>query len=243
MGGILGASLVAGMSTPLGAWLVASTRTVSPRVLAFTLALASGVMATVVAAELAPTSVAMAGWGLFVGGAATGAVMLALLRGALAEVVGRTPDDAGRLRLVGWFIALAIALHDVPEGMAIGAGDVVHRELGVVLALAIALHNIPEGMSIAAPLAMGGVSRLRILAVTALIGLVTPVGTVVALILGRMGPDWSALVLALASGAMLYVVGRDTLPEAWRAGRSATMAGLLAGAVLMLALAAVHGPV
>lgn len=235
------ASLLAGLSTPVGAWLILSRRQVSPALLAFTLALASGVMVTVVATELVPAGLRLAGWPLFLSAAAAGAVMLSLLRGAVAEWQGANAGGASHLRLVGWFIAIALALHDIPEGMAIGAGDAVGQRLGVVIALAIALHNIPEGMSIAAPLAMAGESRRRILAATVAIGLVTPLGTLGSLAIGRIGTEWSAMVLALASGAMLYVVGRDTLPESLKTGRAPALLGLFAGAVLMLGLAAVHG--
>ncbi len=241
MGHVMLSSLLAGLSTPVGAWLILSRRRVSPATLSFTLALASGVMATVVATELVPTGLRLAGWPTFAAAAAAGAVMLALLRGAVAEWQGSGTGAPSRLRFVGWFIAIAIALHDIPEGMAIGAGDAVGQSLGVVIALAIALHNIPEGMSIAAPLAMAGEPRRRILFATVAIGLVTPLGTLLSLAIGQLGPEWSAMVLALASGAMVYVVGRDTLPESLAAGRPTALVGMAAGVALMLALAAVHG--
>lgn len=234
-------SLVAGLSTPAGAWIILSRRRVSPATLSFTLALASGVMVTVVATELVPTGLGLAGWPTFGAGAVAGALMLALLRGAVAEWQGSRAADPSRLRFVGWFIAIAIALHDIPEGMAIGAGDAVGRSLGLVIALAIALHNIPEGMSIAAPLAMSGERRRRILGATVVIGLVTPLGTLLSLAIGQLGPEWSAIVLALASGAMVYVVAQDTLPESLAAGRATAVAGMAAGVALMLGLAAVHG--
>ena len=240
-GRVLLSSLVAGLSTPVGAWLILNRRRVSPATLSFTLALASGVMVTVVATELVPTAFRLAGWPTFAAVAAAGALMLALLRGAVADWQGRGAAAPARLRVVGWFLAVAIALHDIPEGMAIGAGDAVGQRLGVVIALAIALHNIPEGMSIAAPLAMAGEPRRHILVAVAAIGLVTPLGTLMALAIGRLGPEWSATVLALASGAMLYVVGRDTLPEAFAAERFVALTGITAGGALMLALATVHG--
>ena len=241
VGSLLTASLLSGLSTPLGAWIVVSARVLSDRFLAYVLALASGVMVTMVFTELAPTGIHMVGPLSFAAGAGSGAVALGLLRSGLGGLNHRSAGDTRRLRFVGWFIALAMALHDIPEGMAIGAGDAVGHELGLVIALAIALHNIPEGMSIAAPLHMGGVRRRRILMATLFIGFVTPLGTLASVWLGRMGPTWSAFILALASGAMLYVVGRDTLPEALRAGRIPTAVGLLSGVILMLALASIHG--
>ncbi|MDA8200312.1 MAG: ZIP family metal transporter [Thermaerobacter sp.] len=234
-------SLLAGLFTPVGAWFILSRRRVSPATLSFTLALASGVMVTVVATELVPTGLRLAGGPTLLAAGVAGALLLALLRGAAAEWQGSGAGEPSRLRFVGWFIAIAIALHDIPEGMAIGAGDAVGRSLGIVIAFAIALHNIPEGMSIAAPLALAGEPRRRILLATAAIGLVTPLGTLLSLAIGHLGPEWSAMVLGLASGAMVYVVGRDTLPESLAASRPIALAGTAAGAALMLALAAVHG--
>jgi ZIP family zinc transporter len=136
--------------------------------------------------------------------------------------------------MLGWFVAAAIALHDLPEGMAIGAGSALAPRVGLLIAIAIALHNIPEGMSIAAPLAMGGVSRRRIWTTTLLIGLITPGGTVLAYVLGALSPVTSTVMLALAAGAMTYVAGWNTLPESFQLSPRAACLGMLAGALIML---------
>lgn len=124
--------------------------------------------------------------------------------------------------------------------MAIGAGDMVHAQLGAVIAVAMALHNLPEGMSIAAPLSIGGMPRQKILGVTAAISLVTPLGTLLPLMIGNLSNAVSAFTLALASGAMIYVVAHDTLPESWQSQKSLTLVGLLAGAGLMIGVARMH---
>lgn len=140
------------------------------------------------------------------------------------------------IRNIGWFVTLAIALHDLPEGIAIGAGDAVHRQIGIIIALAIAIHNIPEGMGIAAPLRLGGVSKGRILAVTLLTGLVTPLGTLISLGFVRLSPVAVSLSLAFACGAMVYVVAQSILPSALTRNWILTALGGVVGTGIMLAV-------
>ncbi len=230
---ILVISFLSGLSTPLGALVILRFRAMRPRMLSFILALASGVMVTVVATELVPTSLRTGGLAAFALGCGSGVLAMALL----SNVWHPADASSSRLRRTGQSIALAIAVHDLPEGMAIGAGHAVHAKLGLIMALAIALHNMPEGMSIAAPLAMAGVARRRILGLTVLISVITPLGTLVPVVLGTLSHAANAFILAFAAGAMLYVVVQDTLPESWNAGRLEAVVGLLSGAALMGSLA------
>lgn len=236
-------SLVSGLSTPLGAWMVLWTDRIGRRTLGFVLALASGVMVTVAVTELVPNALAAGGRIWTAGGIAVGVLLMAaagrLLRRVYAEAGGRSAVAA-----TGWAIAVAIALHDVPEGMAIGAGGAIHVHLGLILAVALALHNLPEGMSIAAPLAIGGVRRSVILGVTTAIAFITPAGTLLAVAVGSLRPEWLAGVLALAAGAMAYVVAHDTVPEAFESGAGPAVSGIFVGVGLMLTLLVVpHGAV
>lgn len=232
VGALLLMSLMSGLSTPVGAALVTGFRRIGPGALAVMLGIASGVMGVVTAADLLPLSIREGGVSLACLGAAVGLTGMWALHGQMAR--GGSSSDQARFRIMGWFVAVAMALHDLPEGMAIGAGNMVGVRVGVVIALAIALHNVPEGMSIAAPLRMGGVPPARILVATAAIGLVTPLGTLVALVLGAISPDSSAVILALAAGAMTYVVSHDTLPESLRASWPAALVGIALGSLLML---------
>ncbi|MBX6396462.1 MAG: ZIP family metal transporter [Alicyclobacillaceae bacterium] len=143
------------------------------------------------------------------------------------------------LRL-GWFLAFAVALHDLPEGLAIVAGDRVSPSLGTVLALAVALHNIPEGMTIALPLRMAGMSSGMVMATTFVAGLVTPFGTWMGVHLFRASPEGMAYALAFSGGAMAYVVARDIVPEALDTDWRETCAGLVLGAMLIHFAARLH---
>lgn len=155
---------------------------------------------------------------------------------------GRQPRRG--LFLAGLVMAAAIALHNVPEGMVIGASFSITADQllinrgGMILAIVIGLHNIPEGMAVAVPLISGGMSKWRSVVVTALAGSPTILGAVMGFLIGAISPTALVLALSFASGAMLYVVFGELLPESilmWRSKLPAMMVimGLLVGLVII----------
>ena len=155
---------------------------------------------------------------------------------------GRQPRNG--LFLAGLVMAAAIALHNVPEGMVIGAsfartaaGALLNRG-GLTMAIVIGLHNIPEGMAVAVPLISGGMPKWRSVLITALTGFPTILGAALGYTVGAMGPVALALSLSFASGAMLYVVFGELLPESilmWRSKLPAAAAiiGMLTGLIII----------
>jgi len=146
------------------------------------------------------------------------------------------------LHTAGLVLAVAVALHNMPVGMAIGAtfAGTGHSHLysGVLAALIIGLHNIPEGMSIAVPLLTGGAKTNRAVLIAAVSGLPTIVGAMLGYTIGAMDPLLLSLSLSFAAGAMLYVIFGELLPESehlWqhRLSGLATMLGLLLGLALI----------
>lgn len=145
------------------------------------------------------------------------------------------------LHTAGLVMAAAVALHNVPVGMAIGAtfaGESAHAGAGVLAALIIGLHNIPEGMSIAAPLLTSGARARRAVALAALSGVPTILGALLGYTVGAMDPAALAISQCFAAGAMLYVIFGELLPESehlWqnRLSGLATMLGLLLGMLLI----------
>ena len=127
-------------------------------------------------------------------------------------------DSKLALFVAGIVMASAIALHNVPEGMTIGASYASsHGMLGrsaLVLAVLIGLHNIPEGMAVSVPLISGGMNKTKAVLITALSGVPTIVGALLGFWLGDIGAMGLALSLGFASGAMLYVVFGEILPQA-----------------------------
>ena len=120
--------------------------------------------------------------------------------------------------MAGIVMASAIALHNVPEGMTIGASyassNGVMGSAALVLAVLIGLHNIPEGMAVSVPLISGGMERWKAVLITACSGIPTILGALLGYMLGEIGPIGLTLSLGFASGAMLYVVFGEILPQA-----------------------------
>lgn len=155
---------------------------------------------------------------------------------------GRQPRSG--LFLAGLVMAAAIALHNVPEGMVIGtsfartAKEMLLNRGGLTMAIIIGLHNVPEGMAVAVPLISGGMPKWRSVLVTAITGFPTVLGALLGFTLGAMGTTALALSLSFASGAMLYVVFGELLPESilmWRSKLPATAAivGMMTGLVII----------
>jgi len=122
------------------------------------------------------------------------------------------------LLIAGIVMASAIALHNVPEGMTIGASYASNEgamgSAALLLAILIGLHNIPEGMAVSVPLISGGMGRVKAVVITALSGVPTMVGALLGYWIGDIGAMGLALSLGFASGAMLYVVFGEIIPQA-----------------------------
>ncbi len=153
-------------------------------------------------------------------------------------------DNKFALFLAGIVMACAIALHNVPEGMTIGASyasnDGVMGSSSLILAVLIGLHNIPEGMAVSVPLISGGMGKLRAVFLTALSGLPTVLGALLGYLIGEIGAFGLAFSLGFASGAMLYVVFGEILPQAILMYHSklpafSAIIGILAGILIIFA--------
>ena len=127
-------------------------------------------------------------------------------------------DNKFTLFIAGLVMASAIALHNVPEGMTIGASyasnEGVMGSAALILAILIGLHNIPGGMAVSVPLISGGMNKAKAVLITALSGVPTMIGALLGFLLGEIGTLGLALSLGFASGAMLYVVFGEILPQA-----------------------------
>ena len=151
-------------------------------------------------------------------------------------------DSALGLFVAGIVMASAIALHNVPEGMTIGASyasnDGVMGSAALVLAILIGLHNIPEGMAVSVPLISGGMSKWKAVLITASTGIPTILGALLGYILGEIGPMGLTMSLGFASGAMLYVVFGEILPQSILMYHSklpafSAIAGILVGLLII----------
>ena len=147
------------------------------------------------------------------------------------------------LKTAGFVLAAAVALHNMPVGMAVGTTVAVQGVCyaSLLTAVTIAFHNIPEGMSIAVPLLHDGSKPFSAIGVAALSG----VPTVLGYFIGNQTPMALSVAMSIAGGAMLYVVFFELLPEAYQQWRSkwailATVVGFALGLLLISSHLHIH---
>ena len=155
---------------------------------------------------------------------------------ALAGVESEDHANGGLSKVL--LFVMAIAIHNLPEGIAAGVGFGSGDTSGaLIIAGGIALQNIPEGMVIIAPMLAAGVSKKRTLLIAALTGIVEVVGTLIGYFAVSISTIILPFALAFAGGTMLYVISDEMIPEthAHGAQRGATYA-LLGGFALMMCM-------
>lgn len=151
--------------------------------------------------------------------------------------IGRKGPETERFNRV-WLFVLAITLHNLPEGMAIGVsfanGDL---RVGMPLTTAIAIQDIPEGLAVALALRVTGISAIRAVLIAIGSGLMEPLGAVVGLGISSGFALGYPIALGLAAGAMIFVVSHEVIPETHRNGHEtpATL-GLMIGFAVMMFL-------
>ncbi|MDQ3032571.1 MAG: ZIP family metal transporter [Myxococcota bacterium] len=249
-----------GLATGLGALPALALRSLSERAHAGLAGFAGGVMlAATFFSLLAPgIELANARW--------AGAVAIAVAAGAFALGTGgialvhrflphehlmerpeasaaRVLDRGGASLGRTWLFVLAITLHNVPEGLAVGVGVGSGEEsIGLPIALAIAAQNAPEGLVVAISLIREGYGRWMSVGVALLTGMVEPIGAAAGA--GSLAISAAALPIALcfAAGTMLFVISDEVLPESHRSGhRGAATSGVMLGFVLMMVLDTAFG--
>lgn len=224
------------LGTTLGGVLGVVLGKPNNRALSCLLNATGGLMIAVVCFELLPEAYALnAAHG--VGGLALG--VAAMMAGDVW--LSRRMNGKNSMARAGILLAAGVALHNLPEGLAVGSGYAHAPQLGLALALMIALHDVPEGLAEAVPMRMSGVSRSRVLAVTALSGVPTGIGALIGAAVGGVSQEMIALSLGFAGGAMLQVTAQELLPQAGEltTDRYTTLClalGVAAGSVMTLIL-------
>lgn len=207
------------------------------RVIRLILEYSAGLMLAVVCFDLLPGAFRLASFSIVLAGLLIGAGLM--LPAELLMTRGGEKRGASNTGLV---IALGLALHNFPEGLAVGSGFQAEPRLGLALAAAIMLHDVPEGLAVAAPLRAAGTSRIKAFALTLATGIPMALGAWLGAWAGHASARWLAPCLALAGGAMLYVVFADMLPESRRLSDTGRinpvgcLLGMLTGVLLFLRL-------
>jgi len=249
MGLALAGSGVAALATALGALPALFVREISVRWEDIMLGFGAGVMAAAASFSLILPGVAAgteilgskpAGAAIVAAGLLLGALFLLLADKAVPHEhlsAGRHGPDWMHLRRV-WLMVFAIALHNFPEGMAIGVGfSGGDTSVGVPLAAAIAIQDIPEGLVVAVALRTVAYAPWQAALAGALTGLAEPLGAIIGVALTSGFAPLYPAGLGFAAGAMLWVVSHEIIPETHRKGHEqAATLGLIGGFVVMMML-------
>ncbi|MFA5140199.1 MAG: zinc transporter ZupT [Elusimicrobiota bacterium] len=256
-----GLAILAGLSTGIGSAVAFFTRKTNMKVLAGGLGFSAGVMIYIALGDLLPEardSLADV-MGPFRGGAlALGAFLAGVAVTALVdklvpsfenphevhkvEEMGHRPK---RLMRLGVFTALAMGVHNLPEGLATFVAALKEPTIGVSIALAIALHNIPEGISVSVPIYYATGNRSKAFWYSFLTGLVEPVGALLgfALLSCCPSPAFFGFVFAFVAGIMVFISFDELLPAAHEYGEHhVAVYALISGMAAMAGgLLLVHG--
>jgi len=135
------------------------------------------------------------------------------------------------------FLGLSIAIHFIPEGLALGSSLTYNSQLGKALIMAMLLHNIPEGLSMSITLGLNRLGKFKTLFFTLLAGLPMGVGAFLGAYLGDLSSNFIAISLSMAAGIMLYITCDEIIPtgKALHKGRASSI-GVIIGFAIGLVL-------
>lgn len=207
----LALAVLASLTTLVGWALVAGRRDLPRHTIGWFLLAAGVAMCLISGLELLPTAVA--------NGASVLSVSLWCLLGAALVTVGRelairAGIGRNRLERSAGLIALAIAVHNIPEGAATVGAALLSVEAGIITAVGIAVHNIPEGVAVAAPVVAAGGSRRKSLAMTLVVTGGEVLGAVAAVVVGEiLAPEQFAPMLAFVGGVMMALSVLELFPS------------------------------
>jgi ZIP family zinc transporter len=245
-------TLFAGLSTGIGGLIAFHKRAKSKVFLTFALGFSAGVMIYVSFVEIMPKAIASlseifepkTGYIYAVIAFFVGMGFIALIDWIIPEAENphEIPDetnderDKKNLMRMGLFSALAIAIHNFPEGLATFVAAMDSLSLGISIAIAIALHNIPEGIAVAVPIYQATGSKKKAFCYAFASGLAEPIGAVIGYFaLRAIFSDMTfGLVFAFVAGIMIYISLDELLPTAEKYGKHhIAITGVILGMVLM----------
>ncbi|NLP33673.1 MAG: zinc transporter ZupT [Clostridiales bacterium] len=249
-------TIFAGLSTGIGSALSLLTNKTNKKFLSVALGFSAGVMIYVsfveifVEAKVALTAalgIKNGNWAT-VGGFFLGMLIIALIdklipesdnpheAHTVEEMDGNSEHHKNSLMRTGIFAALAIAVHNFPEGLATFVAALNDPQLGIPIAVAIAIHNIPEGIAVAVPIFYATKSRKKAFSLSLLSGLAEPLGAIVGYLILRpfLNDTLMGLIFAAVAGIMVYISLDELLPAAKEYGEHhLSIYGLIAGMVVM----------
>jgi zinc transporter, ZIP family len=248
-------TLFAGLSTGIGSAIALMAKRTNIKFLTISLGFSAGVMIYVSFVEILQKARTVliadmgevAGNWMAVGAFFGGILLIALIDKFIPNVenpheIKRVEDmddeqkKKRKLNRVGMFTALAIAIHNFPEGLATFTAALTDPALGVAIAVAIAIHNIPEGIAVSVPIYFATGNRKKAFWLSFSSGLAEPVGAIVGflILMPFLSPMVFGLLFALVAGIMVFISLDELLPAAEEYGEHhLSIYGLVAGMAVM----------
>lgn len=202
--------------TTLGGILGIVIKKNSNKFLSFILSFASGLMMSIICFDLIPEALGISSIYSVIMGVLIGIITMIFCDVVVQKKFNKKEEkynSKNDLLRTGIIVSIGLAIHNFPEGLAIGSGFEASLKLGLSLAIAICLHDIPEGISMAVPMKNGGMKKSRVIFYVLLSGITTGIGALFGAIIGSISESIIAICLSFAAGAMLYIVSGELIPE------------------------------
>jgi ZIP family zinc transporter len=237
---------LAGLSTGIGSAIAYFIKKPKMQYLSFSLGFSAGVMIYISFMELIPSAIRNVGelWGViafFIGIGFIGLIDILIPKAEnphhFIEISSTTQVQVNKpLLRTGLFTALAIGIHNFPEGLATFGTALSDIRLGAIIASAIALHNIPEGIAVSMPIYYATKNKNKAFIVSFLSGIAEPIGALIGflILMPFLTPKFLASLLAFTAGVMVYISVDEILPVAHRYAHGHTViSGIVLGMLIM----------
>lgn len=225
--------------TTIGGIIGVTFKNTSNKFLSFILEFAAGLMISIVCFDLIPEALELSSLTYTLIGIVIGVICMIICDNVIKDKCNtKRVSRTNSLLKTGIVVGIGLALHNFPEGLAIGSGFGASIKLGYSLAIAILLHDIPEGISMSVPMRYGGMNKTKVVVYTLLSGVTTGVGAFFGALLGTIGAGVISICLSFAAGAMLYIVSGELIPESKNLykGRFASLGNILGFIMGILAM-------
>jgi len=233
-------SFLAGISTVLGSFIFFLIKDFKKSYLSFFLGISAGAMIYISFMELLPESIQTIGFlpsniGFFLGILFIGIIDI-FIPHHFMKYCSRNGVKYDKMMVTGLVVAIGIAIHNFPEGIAVFMSSLGNLKFGILIAFATAIHNIPEGIAVATPVYFATKSKKSALLYSFLAGIAEPTGAIIAYVILQpyLSPTFLAYVFAFVAGIMVYISIDELLPSCFENSQGHTaIAGIVLGMIIM----------
>jgi len=233
-------SFLAGICTILGCFILFFVKDFKKSYLSFFLGISAGAMIYLSFIELMPQAIKALGFlssniAFFLGILFIGIIDFVAPHHFI-NYCSKNGIKYDKLMLSGFMVAMGIAIHNFPEGIAVFMSSLGNTKFGILIAFATALHNIPEGVAITTPIYFATRSKLKAFSYSLLAGVTEPLGAIITYLILRpyLSPIFLSYVFAFVAGIMVYISFDELLPSCFENSRGHTaIAGIVIGMLII----------